>query len=41
MHQQLDEIKLWRNALSQAEINQNYAAYASGLIVAIASPMIN
>ena len=41
MHQQLDEIKLWRTALSQAEINQNYAAYASGLIVAIASPMIN
>ena len=40
MHQQLDEIRLWRTALTQAEINQNYAEYASGSIVTVASPMI-
>jgi hypothetical protein len=41
MHQQLDEVRLWRTALTQTEINQKYAELAaSPSIFTVASPMI-
>jgi hypothetical protein len=40
MHQQLDEVRLWRSALTQAEITANYAEFASGTITTLSATMI-